>query len=535
MDHDDQTPPSPSFTAKRKRRRLSNSHDDESPCDTSLCLPDDSEAAAMKIHSTVLESKNRTLAEMNTFVQRCHLWQQKLNFWHSELATKAEYIETCEVTKVVRDLVTSVETAALQRKVMTKDVELQWARWMLNDVERCISELLEDTRGTEEIQAMEKQLKDDRVVELEMQLAQKRAVEQEKAMELSLLRADEEQMMHARRLMPREQFEMLVAEKETMEADMKRWQEKVELQVVGMVRGDEKRRNLKEQNQKLVEEVRQLREQQQTKESKVEKQIMEKENENKRLQAKLTAAETKETAMAAMLVAAEKMMDKSKQRKEELEILYTKFSSAMDSVSDKTMRLEEMEQALKDLQNVKHRNKQLEKQVAQLQQEKSDLSAALRRCKNDMKEKMTVVQKQLDEVKELEYQQKERASKLDTKVTELKEQNEALTKQQLNCSYDGAGQLLKENDKPCRDMVDDLVIQVAEKEALQMFVQRYYNAAEEKCNGLLKRVRQLELEKVQQSQEQTELIRSDSSRCAHIETNDDTSVRNAGTTPEDST
>uniref|UniRef100_A0AAV1TRY0 Uncharacterized protein n=1 Tax=Peronospora matthiolae TaxID=2874970 RepID=A0AAV1TRY0_9STRA len=535
MDDDDQTPPSPSFTATRKRRRRSNSHDDESLCDTSLCLLDDSEAAAMKIHSTGLAVEDRTLAEMDTFVQRCHLWQQQLNLRYSELATKAEWMATFEVTKVVRDLVTSVETAALQRAVTTKDVELQWARWRLRDVERCIFELLEDTRGTEEIQTMEKQLKDDRVVELETQLAQKRAVEQEKAMELSLLRADEEEMMHARRLVPREQFEMLAAEKETMEADVQRWQEQVELQVVEMARGDEERRNLAEQNQKLVEEVRRLREQQQTRESQVEKQIVEKENETKKLQAKLTAAETKETAMAAMLVAAEKVMEKSKQRKEELEILYTKFSSAMDLVSDKTMRLEEMEQTLNDLQNVEHRNKQLEKQVAQLQQEKSDLSAAVRRCKNDMKEKMIAVQKQLDGVKESEYQQKQRVSELDIEVRELKVQNQALTKQQINCSYDGARQLPKENDKPCTDMVDDLVIQVAEKEALQMFVQRYYTAAEEKCNGLLKRVSQFELEKAQQSQLRTESTRSDSSRCAHIENNDDTSVRNAGTTSEDST
>ncbi|KAF1794823.1 hypothetical protein GQ600_23484 [Phytophthora cactorum] len=51
--------------------------------------------------------------------------------------------------------------------------------------------------------------------------------------------------------------------------------------------------------------------------------------------------------MAAMLKSAEKEMHKSKQRKEELKILYAKFSSTMDSVSDKAMRLEELGQELK--------------------------------------------------------------------------------------------------------------------------------------------------------------------------------------------
>ncbi|KAH7488902.1 uncharacterized protein KRP23_2844 [Phytophthora ramorum] len=59
--------------------------------------------------------------------------------------------------------------------------------------------------------------------------------------------------------------------------------------------------------------------------------------------------------------------------------LYAKFSSSMDSVSEKTMRLEELEQEMKDTksdaQAMQDQRAGLEKQVAQLQ-EKLDLSAA---------------------------------------------------------------------------------------------------------------------------------------------------------------
>ncbi|CAI5719572.1 unnamed protein product [Hyaloperonospora brassicae] len=522
MTYDDQTPSSPSLAASKKRRRRSSSYGDVPSYDHSLCAvpamvrrktsdarvtgQNDGGGASTELHKSVLASQRRTLAEMDTFVQGCHLWQEKLGRWTHELAARAQVVETLEVAKVVQDLVTSVETQTVQTELWTKQVELQWARWTLKDTERYVTELLEDTRGTEEFRAIEKQLQDDRVVELEMQLAQKRAVEQEKATELSLLRAGEEQLMHARGLALHEEFETLSAEKTAIQADVKRWTEKIKHQERELACVDEERRNVEEQKRKLVEEVCQVREQQQARESQVTKQNIEKANENEKLQAKLMAAETREVAMAAMLKAAEKAMEIHKQRKEELEILYTKFSSAMDAVSDKTMRLEELEQALKDLQKVVRRNEDLEKQVAQLQQENSDLSAAAHRFENDMKEKTIAVQKRLDEVKKSENQQKERASRLEAEVAELRVQNEALRKENVKHTYEGVGQPPEERSEPSTDVADDLVVQVAEKEALQMFVHRYYTAAEEKCTSLLRRVSdlELELEKSQQSQTQTE-------------------------------
>ncbi|CAI5744517.1 unnamed protein product [Peronospora destructor] len=420
-----------------------------------------------------------------------------------------------------RDILEKIQT--LQDQLTTNKMELQWAFWLQDDAANGLKEIYKDTQDTDVFEAMEKQLMNDRVVELETQLSQKRALEKEKETELSSLRADQEQLMQSSRVVLHKEFETLVAVKEAMDAELKQLKEKVKEQAQMLACVNEERANLKLHNQNLVEEACQLREEKETRELKAVQQYVKQEEEIKKLHDMLQAGKIREVETTAALARAEHMMEKSKQRKEELKILYTKFSSAMDSVSEKTMRLEELEQELKDLQDNRNQNEQLEKQVAQLQQEKAELSAARHCEKDDMSEELVIVQKQLMESKELVSQQKELNSKLQCEITVLKSQNEALRKQQVKQEHQSVGQPSKECDNRNTDIDSDLVIHVAEKEALQMFVQRYYPVAEEKCSRLFEKISKLEMQ-FKQTQEQTKEACSLLRMCAQVEACDE-SVR----------
>ncbi|KAL4145843.1 hypothetical protein PRNP1_011719 [Phytophthora ramorum] len=251
---------------------------------------------------------------------------------------------------------------------------------------------------------------------------------------------------------------------------------------------------------------------------------MAQEAEIEKLEAQLQAAKAREAKMAAVLKGAEKQMEKSKQRKEELNILYAKFSSSMDSVSEKTMRLEELEQEMKDTksdaQAMQDQKVGLEKQVAQLQ-EKLDLSVARSLEKENVSDELATVQKQYSELQVLESQQKKLAGKMQSEMTELKAQNKALREQRVKKEHQSVGQPSNEGGKQSSLGVDNaLVIQTAEKEALRMFVQRYYSAAEDKCWKLLEKVSELETQKTS-AQEQTKESCNVLLMCTQVDTCDE--------------
>ncbi|OWZ01808.1 hypothetical protein PHMEG_00026741 [Phytophthora megakarya] len=433
------------------------------------------------IRCTVPYSKQTTV-EIDKFLQSCELWYKKLETTSEELKNQMEKVETQEVQTAVRDLVTTVEMKTLKSELEAKQQSLMWTSWSFEDAVTCLKKNCRDREETEVFEAMEKQLMNDRVVELETQLAQKRTVEREKEMELSSLRADHEERMSLSHVVSNEESETLVAEKKTVEEELKKMTDEMDGVKQECV-------SLKQRNEKLVEEIQQLRDIQDK--SKLE--ASQQNEEIKKLQEQLHASKAREAKMAAALKSTAKEMEKSKQRKEELKILYAKFSSTMDSVSEKTMRLEELEDKMKVAQSnasdAQTQNKELEKQVAQLHQEMLDLAATHLREKDDMCEELTSVQKQCGELRELQSQQQKLAATMEDEVTELKIQNEALRQQQVKQEHQSVGQPSNE------DSASLLVTQVAEKEATQMFMQRYYNAAEDKCNRLLEKVRELESQK----------------------------------------
>ncbi|KAL3664684.1 hypothetical protein V7S43_010433 [Phytophthora oleae] len=440
--------------------------------------------------------------EMDRFLQSCELWHAKLKFLSKQLEEKTQKVENQEVQSVVKGIVTSVEVKTLENEVESKQQLLHWALWLQEDAADCLKESSSRRQETELFEAMEKQLMNDRVVELETQLAQKRAVEREKEMELSSLRADQEKLLDSSHVVPNEEFEKMVAEKKSMTREMK---ETIQNSRLELERVQEENTDLKEQNQKL-------REQKNKSDSKMK---LQQDEEIRNLQEQLQAAKARETKMAATLKAVGKEMAKSKQRKEELKILYAKFSSTMDSVSEKTMRLEELGQELEEAQkkvlSIETQKDELEKQVSRLQQEKAELLVA-QQSTRDLSDELANVQKQYAESIELETKHKKLVVEMQAEITELKLQNETLKEQQVKQEHQSIGHASREG-----------IAQVAEKDDLEMFVKQYYTAAEEKCRILFEKVRDLELQQ-QSIQERTRESCSALRMCAQVESCDE-SVR----------
>ncbi|ETP28498.1 hypothetical protein F442_22213, partial [Phytophthora nicotianae P10297] len=457
---------------------------DTQRCEFEQKLQEATAKESKEINATLLYSK-QTAKEMNSFLRSCELWKTRFTALTGQLEIKTEKIAAQQVQSVVRDLVTSVEVKTLKNEAEREQRLLQWATWIQEDTAKCLEERNNERQDTEAFEAMEKQLMADRVVELETQLAQKRTVEKEKEMELSSLRAAQEETV------VKEEAE---AEKKRMAEELEQMKKKMEILTQENV-------TLKQLNDKLEEK---------------QKTDFEQEEEIKTLQEKVRAFKVRDAKMTAALKAAEKEMEKSKQRKEELRILYAKFSSTMDSVSEKAMRLEELELELKDAQSKlldSHTEKEeLKKQITLLQQENSSLFGSQQREKDAINE-LAQVQTQLRD-------QESQKLKLESRILELTTQNEALKKQQVKQEHQSVGQSSDEGDKRRKSA---LVAQVAEKEALQMFIQRYYPVAEEKCRQLLEKVSRLEAQKAS-SRDQTKETCTILRMCAQVESCDE-SVR----------
>ncbi|ETN10503.1 hypothetical protein PPTG_10630 [Phytophthora nicotianae INRA-310] len=192
---------------------------DTQRCEFEQKLQEATAKESKEINATLLYSK-QTAKEMNSFLRSCELWKTRFTALTGQLEIKTEKIAAQQVQSVVRDLVTSVEVKTLKNEAEREQRLLQWATWIQEDTAKCLEERNNERQDTEAFEAMEKQLMADRVVELETQLAQKRTVEKEKEMELSSLRAAQEETV------VKEEAE---AEKKRMAKELEQMKKKMEI------------------------------------------------------------------------------------------------------------------------------------------------------------------------------------------------------------------------------------------------------------------------------------------------------------------
>ncbi|TDH67300.1 hypothetical protein CCR75_009401 [Bremia lactucae] len=427
----------------------------------------------------------QTMVEIDRFQQSCELWQKRLIALQNKLEEKVEKVEFNQVDVSLRDIVKSVETESLQYELKETQEQLQWVTWMHHNAALCIKEYSTQRQSLEDFEAVEKQLLYDRIVELETQLAHPQALEGKKESISISSRANQEEMVQS----------MSTGKGETYVEGPIAFQEARDTLDVTSLAHDSKR----EENAASIQcneewrlETRQLCDKLETSERQRRQQSMEFEAERKDLYEQIQKAEATNANLTVVVKTFNQEREKYKHQKDELKILYTKFSLAMDSVSEKTMRLEELEEelqhALESSRRVETDKKKLEMQVVELQEMTNrQLGEQKQMC-----EELTSLKRQYEEVQAQLLHQNEVASKFETEVANLKIRNETLEKEHAQRPHQSVGEPSNENDySPFgRDRV--LVKQVAEKEALQMFLLRYYSVAEEKCSLLREKVRELE-------------------------------------------
>ncbi|RLN72569.1 hypothetical protein BBJ28_00017711 [Nothophytophthora sp. Chile5] len=486
----------------------------------------------------------QTVRAMDAHFESCFEWQARLTRFHGKVTADAEKLEQQEVQAVVRDLVTSVELSSLRENVQMRDEELHWAQSAQCDAAVCISDTGRSQQETEEFAAMEKQLLDDRVVELETQLTQKRAVEHEKETELSSLRAEQEELLRSSHVMLKNEWTALQSEKEQMTAELQQLRAKTKQQIEQLALVNDERASLKLHNHKLLEEARLLREQQETRAFEAMEQSMTQDEEIKKLQVQLQAAKAKEAQTSALLDAAGKDSEKNRQRKDELKILYAKFSSTMDDVAEKTMKIEELQQQLEEKtsssRTIQEKRTRLEERVSQLQQQSVDLEAAQRSERGNFEKDLVKLQQRNEVLTQEKVRQEEWANKMRAEMTQLKSQFQALKDQQkdqerrcgehTHAGEGTTGELKRRKRQRVEDNGQDtasdkalLLHHEAEKETLQLFIQRYYPAAEAKCSQLLQQVGELDARNMllqQQTRKSCDVLRI----CTQVDSCDD-SVR----------
>ncbi|KAI9910085.1 hypothetical protein PsorP6_010133 [Peronosclerospora sorghi] len=314
-----------------------------------------------------------------------------------------------EVESVVHDMRTRVEMKHLEHQVATKMIELQWTRARLDGALTCISKLEHETHEMDAFLAVEKQVVDDYVVKLETQVVQNRAVEKENEMPCP-------------DLIPKHEYENVVAQNTVLATQLQHLRDTVQQQTQQLAHLDQP-----PATPELTTEPKDVH------------------------------PDKHETTVNS----ADHVL---KQRTEELDMIYSRFRAAMDTVWEKTMRIETLEKQFQDVATLKQRNQALETQLHALERQHVDKHRQWQHEKEQLDHKDQVAQ--WKRVK--------------------------------------------------KDEQDALVTLVAEKEAVQVFVARYYGAAEAKCVQFVEKFKGLERQTKWREEETQKVVQ----RCTQIETCD---------------
>lgn len=455
-----------------------------------------------------------TTREMDAFVSRCAQWQERLTDLSGFLSKQVARVEQEQVASVLRETVARVEMEHRESHVRDVEMELCWGEIDQQDAVAFAETLTRARGGAQEFEAMERQLVEDRVLELETQLQQKRATEKEKEMELATLRADHDELLKSSAGVSKSEWEKLVGERDALLAKMHDIKAKYKHKSEHMSRLKDEVLNFKFQNADLTEECRALRE--------------------------------KNEKMARD---AERHQEEMNALKEQLEAAQRRRASEDEELKEEKRWEEEAE----------GRGKRIDELSAELQRVRSTLAATtddvatktseitrLQEAKAELERELVLVAAECEEL--VKERQLANGMRADGGLSDDAEHTGA-----RRSSNDGFGCLntpdrarspssatspssskKRRREDPSPTAVDRLTTanetsgiteaslkrQAAEKELLQEFFKRYYRAAEKKCGDLMRQVSKLQEQSAVQSQQARESL--DALRlCAQADTWDD--------------
>ncbi|TYZ60521.1 hypothetical protein PybrP1_009299 [[Pythium] brassicae (nom. inval.)] len=205
------TPPPP--TAKKPRR----SHSPSTPLELSA-------AAAALIPALVSPT---TADEVEHFLEVCVQWQANLAAATRAIEAKAAQLEKNEVALMLSNMVDTVEQHAREESVTQREAELEALRAAVTqherELERTMRRVQQEHEERDAFETLERRVLDDRVAELEVQLAQNKAREVEKDDEITRLRAEQDALDATSCVVPKSEWAAHLAAHQQLGHEADEW------------------------------------------------------------------------------------------------------------------------------------------------------------------------------------------------------------------------------------------------------------------------------------------------------------------------
>lgn len=392
-----------------------------------------------------------TTSAMDAYVASADAWQRRLARLSALLAAQVAKLEQQQAAAALRDAVAQVELQAhveLQARhdeqLYAAELQRAWDAATLRDHRAALAATALAQREAAELEAMERTLLLDRVLELETQRQQQRANARDKEQALAKLRADHEAIVSTSALVPKDEWAASVKEREGLRRYGRELKTRAAQQGEQLAALKDEVLSLKFQNQELLDDAARRGDGRAELSERHQRAV-------DALEAELAAAKAREQQLQLRL---DGELDRGSQAQGELQIVYAKFGAAMDSVAAQSTKLAALEQQLED------RSAELERAQSELDELRREHRELLEQRRGEP--------------------QVGGASSPSRKRRRRPDPDQAL----------GGGE------------DDEEVQQLADRHVYQRFMQQYYRAAEHKCGELSQQVAALEAQR-EQSQQQT--------------------------------
>lgn len=376
--------------------------------------------------------------QVDAFVGRCAAWQGELGALSALLEAQVAKVEEQQVAQVLRAVVGGVEARAATERLEEAEMERKWGELKQRNADAFARKALEDRQALHEFEAIERQLLDDRVLELETQLQQKRANEKEKEVELAELRASHEEMLGASALEQSEERQKLLEERDALLKFKDEARQKMRRQAQKNSKLNDEVLGLKFQNQDLLDECKTLRKE---KESLVDE-CGQMKSEMERLAEKLKLVEEASSRTDQQTAKVDDMLKRAQEEAATKTLAITKFQGDKAALEEKLAAVTAQYNELVQAQAAKSASSTFSPDRRRSPSARPTPSPSRKRRREDFS---------------------------------------ANGVEQLSASPGGVSPIT-------------LKRQATEKELIQGFFQRYYSVAERKCSALLHEVETLKTE-----------------------------------------
>lgn len=531
----------------------------------------------------------RTAHEMDSFFATCLQWQSKLTGLSVDLEKQVAKIEDDEVKSVLCELVANVDISGREEQVLEREREVQMMRLSMlqqqEELQQMMQKMRREREETDAFEALERRVLEDRIAELEVQLTQIKVREFEKDEEITILRAEREELDACSHILPRSEWEAQLAETQRWIGQAEEWKQKCDVQMKQTSRLQEELRTVNNEMQRLEGQVHVFQEQEETRAFEaLEKRILEERIEELETQLKSAGSKQEQEREAFLeerekekraltddleavqlelsVAAAETTVKKNEvarlvndkmELKKQMKVLAADWKKAgaqlevckaqlgeqrvhVTQLKESIVRLKEANEALveqrgqgsEEVTRLKQQSKELKEQELLKRRRVSDEVSKLQEKNAELREQERLRARdealKTEQIKRLEGENQELEQRMAAEIARLQLQNQQLLDQETKRSG-GGGVAVAVQKSPTATDDSEVARLVHEKRAVQEFFRCYFEAAERKCRQLMHQLSQQEAQRAhhrQQAKDSCQMLRM----CTQVESCD-ASVRSS--------